>query len=196
MRVTVWRATVFLLSLIPLSLWVYQGASDQLGVDPGKKLVDLLGLTALWFLLLTLAMTPLQVLSGWSGWLSVRRQLGLWTFAYALLHVGGYLVFLLGLDLSRLLDDLGKRPYIVVGAAAFVGLLALALTSNRRSVRRLGRRWKTLHRAVYFILVLALLHMLWVVRADLREWLAYAAVASLLMAARHPGCRATLAARR
>lgn len=196
MRVTVWRATVFLLSLIPLSLWVYQGASDQLGVDPGKKLVDLLGLTALWFLLLTLAMTPLQVLSGWSGWLGVRRQLGLWTFAYALLHVGGYLVFLLGLDLSRLLDDLGKRPYIVVGAAAFVGLLALALTSNRRSVRWLGRRWKTLHRTVYFILVLALLHMLWVVRADLREWLAYAAVASLLMAARHPGCRATLAARR
>ena len=196
MRVTVWRAIVFLLSLIPLSLWVYQGASDQLGVDPGKKLVDLLGLTALWFLLLTLAMTPLQVLSGWSGWLGVRRQLGLWTFAYALLHVGGYLVFLLGLDLSRLLDDLGKRPYIVVGAAAFVGLLALALTSNRRSVRWLGRRWKTLHRAVYFILVLALLHMLWVVRADLREWLAYAAVASLLMAARHPGCRATLAARR
>lgn len=195
MRVTVWRATVFLLSLIPLSLWVYQGASDQLGVDPGKKLVDLLGLTALWFLLLTLAMTPLQVLSGWSGWLSVRRQLGLWTFAYALLHVGGYLVFLLGLDLSRLLDDLGKRPYIVVGAAAFVGLLALALTSNRRSVRWLGRRWKTLHRAVYFILVLALLHMLWVVRADWREWLAYAAVASLLMAMRLPNCRAALAAR-
>ena len=195
MRVTVWRAIVFLLSLIPLSLWVYQGASDQLGVDPGKKLVDLLGLTALWFLLLTLAMTPLQVLSGWSGWLSVRRQLGLWTFAYALLHVGGYLVFLLGLDLSRLLDDLGKRPYIVVGAAAFVGLLALALTSNRRSVRRLGRRWKTLHRAVYFILVLALLHMLWVVRADLREWLAYAIAASLLMAMRLPNCRVALAAR-
>lgn len=79
-------------------------------------------------------------------------------------------MFVLGLDGAQLLIDLRKRPYIFVGALAFIGLLALAITSNRFSVRKLGKRWKSLHRAVYLILGLVLLHMLWVVRADLEEW--------------------------
>lgn len=181
MRFHVWRAIVLIGSAMPLALFLFEGATQRLGVDPGKTLVDLLGLTALWFLLITLAMSPLKALSNWSGWLAVRRQLGLWGFTYALLHILGYLVFLLELDITRLWGDLYKRPYVFVGAIAFVGLLALALTSNKISIRRLGRRWKKLHRAVYVILLLVLLHMLWVVRADLLEWAWYAGVALMLL---------------
>ena len=131
-------------------------------------------------LLLTLSMTPLQRLSGWGGWIAVRRQLGLWCFTYAVLHLSAYAVFLVGLDVEQLLVDLRKRPYIIVGMLTFIGLLMLALTSNRFSIRRLGKRWKALHRLVYPILLLALLHMLWVVRADLGEWLLYAVIGAFL----------------
>lgn len=184
MRFRAWRSSVFILSVLPLLFWGYEAATNQLGVDPGKRLVDLLGLTALWFLLLTLAMTPLKTLSGWAGWVAVRRQLGLWCYAYALMHMLGYVAFLLELDLSRLLHDLYKRPYIIVGAFALAGLSLLAITSNKFSIRRLGRRWKRLHRGVYAILFLVLLHMLWVVRADMFEWAGYAVVGVLLMAIR------------
>ncbi len=184
MRFRAWRVSVFVLAFLPVAYWSYLAVTSQLGIDPGKELVDLLGLTALWLLLITLAMTPLKRLSGWYGWLAVRRQLGLWCFAYAVAHVLGYFAFLLGFDLSRLLVELYKRPYIIFGAVAFCGLLLLALTSNQISMRRLGRRWKVLHRAVYGVLFFVLLHMLWVVRADLSEWVVYASVAGGLMALR------------
>lgn len=186
MRFRAWRSVVFICATLPVLMYIARGLTDQLGVDPGKALVDLLGLTAMWFLLITLAMTPLKSISNWAGWLAVRRQLGLWCFAYALMHILGYLVFLLGMDISRLWADLYKRPYVFVGATAFTGLLVLALTSNKLSIRRLGRRWKKLHRAVYAILALVLLHMLWVVRADLLEWVWYAGAAMLLMVLRLP----------
>ena len=192
MRYPLWRLVVFVSAMIPLLCWLYMVMTDALGVDPGKELVDLLGLTALSFLLVTLAMTPLQVVSGWGGWIAVRRQLGLWCFAYALLHVAGFAVFILGLDLGRLLSELYKRPYMVVGGGAFVGLLLLAVTSNRYSMRRLGRRWKLMHRLVYGILGLALLHMLWIVRADAGEWLVYAVIGVLLLVLRVPFVRARL----
>lgn len=186
MRFRVWRFSVFLVAPIPVVLWLYQAWIFALGPDPGKVLVDRLGLAALWFLLITLAMTPLQRLTGWGGWIAVRRQVGLWCFTYVVLHITGYAVFLLGLDLQQLLIDLGKRPYIFVGALGFAGLLALAITSNRFSMRRLGRRWKQLHRLIYAILAIALLHMLWVVRADMAEWAGYAVVGALLMLLRAP----------
>jgi sulfoxide reductase heme-binding subunit YedZ len=166
---------------------MYQAWIFALGPDPGKVLVDRLGLGALWFLLITLAMTPLQKLTGWGGWIAVRRQLGLWCFSYVVMHVSAYAVFLLGLDMQQLLIDLGKRPYIFVGALGFSGLLALAVTSNRFSVRRLGKRWKQLHRLAYAILAIALLHMLWVVRADMAEWSGYALAGAILMLLRVPG---------
>ncbi|MCY1289611.1 Protein-methionine-sulfoxide reductase heme-binding subunit MsrQ [compost metagenome] len=192
MRYRAWRSLVFLLALLPASLWAYQAWVFDLGADPGKALVDRLGLAALSFLLITLATTPLQRLTRWGGWVAVRRQLGLWCFTYATLHISGYAIFLLGLDLQQLLIDFVKRPYIFVGAVAFLGLLPLALTSNRYSVRRLGRRWKALHRLVYAILCLVLLHMLWVVRADLGEWAVYAAIGAGLLLLRTPPITACL----
>jgi sulfoxide reductase heme-binding subunit YedZ len=186
MRFSFWRMGVFIAAAVWPLLWLYQAWEDVLGPDPGKVLVDRLGLGTLILLLITLSMTPLQKLTGWSGWIAVRRQLGLWCFAYVVLHLSGYTAFILGFDWSQLGVELRKRPYIIVGTLGFLCLLALAVTSNRYSQRRLGMRWKKLHRLVYVILGLGLLHMLWIVRADLREWSIYAAIGALLLALRIP----------
>jgi sulfoxide reductase heme-binding subunit YedZ len=186
MRYPWFRLGIFVLASFWPLFWLYQAWAFALGPDPGKVLVDRLGLGALIFLLITLCMTPLQRLSGWSGWIVVRRQLGLWCFAYVVLHLSGYLFFILGLDWGQLGVELRKRPYIIVGVLGFIGLLALAVTSNRYSQRRLGGRWKKLHKLVYVILGLGLLHFLWVVRADLKEWAVYAGIGVLLLALRIP----------
>ncbi|WP_198919384.1 protein-methionine-sulfoxide reductase heme-binding subunit MsrQ [Pseudomonas chlororaphis] len=186
MRYPFWRLGVFIVAAIWPLLWLYQAWASALGPDPGKMLVDRLGLGTLIFLLITLSMTPLQKLTGWAGWIAVRRQLGLWCFAYVVLHLSAYAVFILGLDWSQLGVELRKRPYIIVGSLGFLGLLALAVTSNRYSQRRLGSRWKKLHRLVYLILGLGLLHMLWIVRADLKEWAIYASIGALLLLLRLP----------
>jgi sulfoxide reductase heme-binding subunit YedZ len=186
MRYPFWRIGVFLAAMIWPLLWLYQAWGDALGPDPGKVLVDRLGLGTLVLLLVTLSMTPLQKLTGWAGWIAVRRQLGLWCFAYVVLHLGAYTAFILGFDWSQLGVELRKRPYIIVGALGFLCLLVLAVTSNRYSQRRLGARWKKLHRLVYVILGLGLLHMLWIVRADLKQWAVYASIGGLLLVLRLP----------
>lgn len=186
MRYPFWRLSVFVVACVWPLLWLYQAWIFALGPDPGKVLVDRLGLGTLILVLITLCMTPLQKLSGWAGWIAVRRQLGLWCFAYVCLHLAAYLFFVLGLDWGQLGVELSKRPYIIVGSLAFLCLLALAVTSNRYSQRRLGRRWKQLHRLIYAVLGLGLLHFLWIVRADLEEWSIYAAVGAFLMLLRVP----------
>jgi sulfoxide reductase heme-binding subunit YedZ len=186
MRYPWFRLAIFVAGCLFPAVWLYEAAMGLLGPDPGKILMDRLGLGALVFLLITLSMTPLQRLSGWSGWIVVRRQLGLWCFAYIVLHLMAYMVFILGLDWGQLGVELRKRPYIIVGALGFLGLLALAVTSNRYSQKRLGSRWKKLHRLVYVILGLGVLHFLWIVRSDLKEWAIYAGIAGLLMVLRIP----------
>jgi sulfoxide reductase heme-binding subunit YedZ len=186
MRYPFWRFGVFVAACVAPVLWLYQAWIFALGPDPGKVLVDRLGLGTLILLLITLAMTPLQRMTGWPGWISVRRQLGLWCFAYVVMHMSAYAVFILGLDWAQLGTELVKRPYIIVGSLAFLCLLALAVTSNRFSQRRLGNRWKKLHRLIYVILGLGLLHMLWIVRADLKEWALYAVIGAILLLMRIP----------
>lgn len=186
MKYPLWRLGVFIAACIAPVLWLYEAWIFALGPDPGKALVDRFGLGTLILLLITLAMTPLQKLTGWPGWIVVRRQLGLWCFAYVVMHMTMYALFILGMDWGQLGVELVKRPYIIVGALAFLGLLALAVTSNRYSQRRLGARWKKLHRLVYIILGLGLLHMFWIVRADLKEWSLYAGLGALLLALRIP----------
>lgn len=196
MRFIYWRVSVFVAAaLVPL-YWLYQAWIFALGPDPGKVLVDRLGLGTLILLLITLAMTPLQRTTGWPGWIAVRRQLGLWCFTYVSLHMLGYGFFILGFDWAQLGVELVKRPYIIVGALGFLGLLSLAVTSNRYSQRRLGMRWKKLHRLSYLILGLGLLHMLWIVRADLKEWAVYAAIGALLLVLRIPAIAKRIQRRR
>ena len=186
MRNPLWRGGVFIAALLPPLYWLYQAWIFALGPDPGKALVDRLGQGGLILLLITLAMTPLQKLTRWTGWIQVRRQLGLWCFTYIVLHLSAYAVFILGLDWAQLGIELRKRPYIFVGVTAFLGLLAMAITSNRYSMRRLGTGWKKLHRLIYVILAMGLLHMLWVVRSDLERWAIYAAIGCFLMLLRLP----------
>lgn len=176
---------------VPL-YWLYLAWTFALGPDPGKVLVDNLGQGALVLLLLTLAMTPIQRMTGWAGWLAVRRQLGLWCFTYALMHLASYLFFLLGAEFSCLPEELSERPYILVGALGLFGLTALAATSSRWSMRRLGKRWKTLHRLIYVIVIVVLLHMLWVVRADAGRWALYAGIAAILLVLRLPAVASVL----
>lgn len=186
MRYPLWRLAVFVLIGFWPMWWVYQAWLFALGPDPGKVLVDRLGLGTLVLVLVTLCMTPLQRVTGMPFWIVVRRQLGLWCFAYVSLHLAAYLFFILGLDWSQLGVELRKRPYIIVGAVAYLCLLALALTSNRFSQRRLGARWRKLHRLIYGVLGLGLLHFLWIVRADLREWAVYASLGAALVLLRVP----------
>lgn len=186
MRYPLFRLGVFIVIAVWPLLWLYQAWIFALGPDPGKVLLERLGLGALILLLIILAMTPLQKVTGWSGWIIVRRQLGLWCFAYAVLHLAAYLFFVLGLDFGQLGVELRNRPYIIVGALAWIMLLALAVTSNRASQRKLGSRWRTLHKAVYGVLGLALLHFLWIVRANWAEWSVYASIGAALMALRIP----------
>ena len=182
------KAVVHALALLPLALlgwraWqVGSGADiDALGADPVAAIEHTLGLWALRLLLITLAVTPLRQLLGQPLLLRFRRMLGLWTFAYASLHFSAWL----GLDLrgwgALVPGESAERPYITVGFAAWLLLLPLALTSPRGWMRRLGRNWGRLHRLVYAVAVLAVLHFWWVVKADVREPLLYAAILAALL---------------
>lgn len=194
MRYPRWRLLLFIFALSVPVYWLYLAAVAALGPDPGKVLVDNLGQAGLVALLFSLAMSPLQRATGWSGWLAFRRQLGLWAFAYAMLHLTAYLYFVLGLDFGDFPNELADRPYIALGAIALFGLSTLAATSTRWSMRKLGKTWKKLHRIVYAIVVIVLLHMLWVVRSDIGRWTVYASIAAFLLASRLPTFQRRLSA--
>lgn len=187
-----WRVGVFLAALAPLVFWGWQVANNAAGPEPGNYLLLNIGIGALWMLLLTLSLTPLTKLTRWKGFALIRRQLGLWALAYATLHMLSYALFILGLNWALLGSELVKRPYIIVGMIALIGLAVLGATSNRWAMKRLGKRWKPLHKFSYAILGLVLLHFFWVVRADMQEWAMYAAIAALIMATRLPPVARTL----
>ncbi|MBZ5487860.1 protein-methionine-sulfoxide reductase heme-binding subunit MsrQ [Halomonas aquamarina] len=189
---TLWRTGVFAAALLPLVWWGWQVANNMAGPEPGRYLLLNIGLGALWLLLCTLSLTPLTKLTRWKGFNLIRRQLGLWTLAYAVLHLICYVLFILGLDWARLGSEIVNRPYIIVGMLALLGLTILGVTSNRWAMRKLGKRWKTLHKASYLILALVLLHFLWVVRADMQEWFVYALTGTLLLCLRIPPVSRTL----
>ena len=173
------------LRLVWLMFLVQSGREpNALGADPIAYLTHQTGDWAAYCLGASLAMTPLRRLSGWAPWIRLRRLLGLFAFFYASLHLGVYAALDLGFDLSHLWADIVKRPYITVGFSAWLLLLPLAITSTRGMMRRLGRRWGQLHRAVYLIGVLVLLHYAWLVKADLTWPIIFAAVFAVLMVLR------------
>jgi sulfoxide reductase heme-binding subunit YedZ len=175
--------------LAPAALLVWRAARGGLGANPIEAATHWTGDWALRFLLATLALTPLRRLLGWHGAVAYRRLLGLAAFAYASAHFAIWAVIDLGLDGAAIVEDVAERPFVTAGLAAFLLLAPLALTSTRGWMRRLGRRWAQLHRLAYLAAALAVLHYLWLVKADLRPPLAHAAVLALLLAARLPGVR-------
>lgn len=178
------KAAAHALALVPLAMLLLAIRAGTLGADPVAELTHATGDWALRLLMLCLALTPLRRLLGQAWPIRFRRLVGLYAFFYACLHLGVYLVLDLGSYWAQLLEDIVQRPYITVGFSAWLLLLALALTSTRGWMRRLGRRWGQLHRAVYAAGVLAVLHFLWLVKSDLREPLVYAAILSLLLGLR------------
>jgi sulfoxide reductase heme-binding subunit YedZ len=169
---------------VQLGLATFGLLGQSLGANPVDALTDGLGLWALRLLLATLALTPLRLLTGVPDWVRLRRMLGLWAFAYGLLHVSMYFIVDQRLAIAVLAEDIARRPWITLGFVAFLILLALALTSTGRAMRALGRRWTRLHSLVYLAATLACWHYYWQVKRDVRAPLTYAAVFALLMAVR------------
>ena len=175
------KAAVHAAALLPMALMVQAALADALGADPIAALTHRTGAWALRLLLACLAMTPLRRLLGRPWPLRFRRLLGLYAFFYASLHLSVYIVLDLNGYWAQVLTDVARRPFMTVGFAAWLLLLPLALTSTRGSMRRLGRRWGQLHRAVYVAAGLGVLHYFWGVKADVREPLLYAGVLALLL---------------
>ncbi len=150
------------IGLLPLVSLVWRTLTDQLGANPAETLIRATGDWTLRGLCLTLAITPLRVLLGWPELLRFRRLLGLLTFGYASLHLLCYTGFDMGFEWADIAHDIPKRPFVLVGALAFALLLPLAATSWNGAMRRMGaRRWQALHRSVYAVAVLAILHFWW-----------------------------------
>ena len=179
LRVPLWL--VYALGFIPAIWYFYLGVIDELGADPMKTLERALGLWALRFLVACLTITPLRQSFG-INLLRFRRQIGLLAFYYAMLHLTVYLVLDQGLDVSAIVADIVKRPYITIGMTAFTLLVPLAVTSNNTSVRHLGARlWSRLHKLVYVAIAFAAVHFLLVVKAWPLEPMAYAAIVAALL---------------
>lgn len=177
---------VFGLSLLPLLRLITLGMQEKLTANPIEFITRATGDWTLYFLCLTLAVTPLRRFTGINELLRLRRMLGLFTFFYASLHFLTFIWFDHFFDLAEIMRDVFKRPFIAMGFSAFILLVPLALTSNDAMLRRLGRRWSLLHRLIYPIAILALLHFWWM-RAgkhNFAEPLVMSAVVAILLALR------------
>ena len=178
------QAFTIAIGTLPAAALAVSAFTDGLGANPVERVTHVTGDWTLRFLLLSLAVTPLRRLFGWSWAAPLRRPLGLTAFGYACLH---YLIYL-GLehffDWQLIVEDVLKRRYVWAGFAAFLCLVPLAVTSTRAMIRRLGRRWASLHRLVYLAAALGVVHFLWLVKSDLREPLLYGAVLALLLGLR------------
>ena len=178
------KILIFFLCLIPLVRLFYLGLNSQLGANPIEFIERSTGTWALVFLMLSLSMTPLRQLTGSNAYIFNRRMLGLFMFFYACLHVLTYLWIDHYFDFDEIFKDVYKHPYVLVGFAAFMLTIPLVITSTKSMMKRLGGRWKILHRAVYLICLLAVLHFLWLVKKDLTEPLIYGGVFFLLLVLR------------
>ena len=177
------KPVLFIACLLPL-IWLLARAFEfggSLGANPIEMIQDTLGQWGLRFLVITLAITPLRDWFNAPWLISLRRMLGLFAFTYVLLHFLTWLVLDQGLYWSGVLADIAKRPFITLGFLALVLLTPLAITSTNKMMRRLGKRWKTLHRLIYLIAILGVWHYYWQVKADVREPLIYAAIVAVLL---------------
>ena len=180
--------TLLLLAAIA-GYWI---SVDRVGPDPAKWLLHKAGFWTLVFLCLTLAMSTLRRLLRKPVFIAWRRPLGLAAFALACAHLVVYLTVYQGLDVSAIVDDIGKRPYIMIGMTAWILLLPMALTSTRNARRRLGARWTMLHRAIYLVVPLGIIHQGMAQKADLGQTLVFSACAGCFLIERWLASRGLL----
>jgi sulfoxide reductase heme-binding subunit YedZ len=176
------KAAVFVAGLIPLAHLVWQGARNRLGANPVEYITHSTGWWVLTFILITLCVTPLRRLAGLPWLLRLRRMLGLFAFFYASLHFTTYIWLDQFFDWKDIVKDIGKRPFIMLGFAAFVLLIPLAMTSTNAMVKRLGaKRWQWLHRSIYALSALGVAHFWWLVKKDTTEPFIFAVLLALLL---------------
>jgi sulfoxide reductase heme-binding subunit YedZ len=171
-------------ALAPFLVLLVDAFTDGLGADPVKSITHRTGWWTLALLLVTLSITPIRRITGYNRLVQQRRMLGLFAFFYATLHLLTYVVLDQTLDLSYVGEDIAKRPYITIGFTAWLLLVPLAVTSTKGWIRRLGKRWVRLHRLVYLVATLGVIHFYWQVKKDVREPLIFAAVLGVLLAFR------------
>ncbi len=191
-HVRILKAVLFVACLIPVMRLGWLAMHHGLGANPIEYITRSTGWWILSFLMLTLLVTPLRRLTGWNWLLRLRRMLGLYAFFYVCLHFSIYIWLDQFFDLHDIIKDIAKRPFITIGFAGFVLLIPLAVTSTNAMVRRLGsKRWQALHRLVYVIAILGVIHFWWLVKKDITEPLIFAFVLAILL-----GVRAMWAARK
>ncbi len=186
------KAGLWLACLIPVARLLWRFAQNDLGPNPIEEVTHETGEPALILLMVTLAVTPLRRGTGWNWLAPLRRPLGLFAFFYACLHFATYIVLDQFFAFEYILDDIKERPYITVGTAALLLMVPLAITSTKGWIRRLGKRWTKLHRLIYVSAALGVLHFIWLVKADLRRPLVFAAILGALLLLRTPPLRALL----
>jgi sulfoxide reductase heme-binding subunit YedZ len=182
------KPAVFVVCALPVLglIWAFLGTmygigSGTLGANPVEKIQDTFGQWGLRFIVITLAVTPVRDWLNMPWLVQLRRMLGLYAFFYVLMHFLTWLILDQGLYWSGILQDIGERPFITIGFAALLMLVPLAVTSTNKMMRRLGRRWKSLHRLVYIIGLFAVWHYYWQVKADTTEPLIYLAIVLVLL---------------
>jgi len=176
---------IFITSALPVSLLVYAAYHQQLGADPAKEIVLELGTWAINFLWITLAITPVRKIFGWNWLVKYRRMMGLYSFFYAALHLLAFATFMVGWNWKILIVEITERPYAIVGFIALILLLPLAVTSTKAMQRKLKKHWLTLHKLVYPIALLCLLHIIWQIRSDFSEALSYGLLLCFLLGYRY-----------
>jgi len=178
------KAGLFALCLVPSARLVYGAFANSLGANPIETITRSTGWWTLFLLMATLSVTPLRRWTGANWLLKLRRMLGLFAFFYASLHFMTFVWFDHWFDVAEILKDVVKRPFVTVGFAAYLLLLPLAMTSSNRMVRKLGRNWQRLHRLVYVIAVLGVIHFWWLVKRDVTEPLIFALAVVVLFGIR------------
>ena len=169
---------------VSLAVLIGEYFTNRLGADPVREILFHTGTTALVLLVLSLAVTPVNIVFGWKQVIPLRRPLGLYAFMYVCLHLLTFLGLDYGFDLSFIVDGIVEQPFVLVGTAAFLLLVPLAITSTKGWQKRLGKQWKTLHKLSYLIIVLALIHFIWLVKNVYIEPGIYAGIVGLLFLAR------------
>ena len=175
------KPVTFLLALTPFIWLLLKVFQNDLGPDPAQTLSIETGEWTLRFLLLTLAITPFTQVFKMIEIARLRRMIGLFTFFYGSIHFVSWIAFILGFRWLAIVEELVERPYITVGFLAYVILFLLGITSTNYMVRKLGRNWKRLHKFIYAASVLAIIHLLWILRTDITEAVIYGAVLAILL---------------
>ena len=175
------KPVIFLLALTPFLYLLIKALQNDLGPDPAQALSIESGEWTLRFLLLTLTITPLRQMFGLIEIARLRRMIGLFTFFYATIHLVSWMAFILGFRWFAIAEELVERPYITIGFLAYIILFSLGVTSTDSMVRRLGRNWKRLHKLIYLASVLAIIHLLWILRTDITEAVIYGTLLIILL---------------